>query len=105
MSGGSYGYAYTVMNEMADSIEHKDSDGRRKAFSELLHLVAKACHAIEWVDSCDYAKGDEYKAIDAVFSFLNADPLIIAKARAFDGLRSTLAQYLGSVDVQTGVKK
>ena len=38
---------------------------RRRAFAEHLRLVAKALHDIEWVDSCDYGRGDEDAAIDA----------------------------------------
>lgn len=37
----------------------------RKRFAAHLKLVAKALHDIEWVDSADYAPGDEDEAIQA----------------------------------------
>lgn len=59
MSGGS-------MNYLFDKV--KDADFRlttpeRIAFQAHLALVAEALHDIEWVDSCDYGKGDETEAI------------------------------------------
>jgi hypothetical protein len=53
MSGGSYDYCYSKIEDMADSISPKTP--LRKAFKKHLHLVAKACHDIEWVDSGDGA--------------------------------------------------
>lgn len=64
MSGGSYDYSYQKVLEMADQLAHSPSPLRR-AFSVHLKKVAVAMHDIEWVDSCDYGKGDENPAIKA----------------------------------------
>lgn len=84
MSGGSYDYVYLKIQEIELRENH---DPRRIAFQKLLKLVAIAMHDIEWVDSCDSGKGDEYPAIDACFSFLGNDPSIIAKAQVYDELK------------------
>lgn len=81
MSGGSYNYAYSHIEEMAEGLRHTDLP-RRAAFQKLLRLVAVACKEIEWEDSAD--GGDERAAIAAVFAFLKADAATIKKARAYD---------------------
>lgn len=58
MSGGSYNYFYSKLEDMADSIRHVGncyaaSPALRKAFAEHLRLCARACKAIEWNDSGD----------------------------------------------------
>ena len=62
MSGGSMNYLYSKI-EYGASFEQ--STPLRRAFKSHLLKVAKALHDIEWVDSCDYAKGDEDEAIRA----------------------------------------
>lgn len=42
----------------------------RAWFAGLLHVVADAMRAVEWVDSCDCGPGDEVKAIDAVRAYV-----------------------------------
>lgn len=96
MSGGSYDYFYLRVEEMAENIPHKNNP-RRVAFKELLKLVAEACHAIEWVDSCDYGAGDENKTIEACLGFLKADPPTLAKAVAFDCLCDAVEKIRGSL--------
>jgi hypothetical protein len=66
MSGGSYDYAYSKVQYMAESIQGRETDPLRAAFAQHLRLVAKAMRDVEWVDSCDYGKGDEHEAIRAV---------------------------------------
>lgn len=61
MSGGSYNYAYRHVEEFAESLNANTPE--RKAFVSLLFNVAEAMHDIEWVDSGDYGKGDDTKAI------------------------------------------
>jgi hypothetical protein len=63
MSGGSYQYAFEKIEYLADDI--RGTTLLRRAFKTHLQKVAKACHDIEWVDSCDYAPGDENEAIKA----------------------------------------
>lgn len=59
MSGGSMDYLYSrVVNA-----EFKRNTPEREAFAKHLAKVSEALHDIEWVDSSDYAKGDENAAI------------------------------------------
>lgn len=60
MSGGSMNYFYARLEEEANFLENTPE---RKAFARHLSLIAKALHDIEWVDSHDYARGDENEAI------------------------------------------
>lgn len=92
MSGGSYDYICFKIEEI--ELRNVDKDPRRASFQKLLKLVGKAMHAIEWVDSCDWGPGDEYKAIDGVFSFLKSDPEIIKKAHSYDALKEHLKEFL-----------
>lgn len=73
MSGGSYNYAYLRVEDFEDELTESKESPQRMIFAKLLVLVAKAMHDIEWVDSCDYASGDENEAIDAVFAFLRGE--------------------------------
>lgn len=68
MSGGSYEYAYRHVREMAESLRGKEINPLRKAFSEHLERVAEAMRVVEWVDSCDYVRGDEDAPIRAVIA-------------------------------------
>jgi hypothetical protein len=70
MSGGSYDYVYGRIKDFAEQIRTTDPASRslRLAFKQHLLLVAKAAHAIEWVDSCDYKTGDEIEYIRAVLA-------------------------------------
>ena len=63
MSGGSYNYAYRQIEELAGAV--LGTTPLRRAFAAHLRLVAEAAQAIEWVDSCDYAEGDEDMPIRA----------------------------------------
>lgn len=66
MSGGSYDYLYTKIEDVADSLLSRKGEAPiRRAFAEHLKLVAKALHDIEWVDSGDYGGGDDVDAIRA----------------------------------------
>lgn len=66
MSGGSYDYAFRHVEDFCDSLHVTTPE--REAFRRHLRLIAKAMHAVEWVDSCDYVKGDETEAIMACIS-------------------------------------
>lgn len=73
MSGGSYNYAFLEVDEFEGQLTKLKEYPQREVFGELLVLVAKAMHDIEWVDSGDYAPGDDIEAIDAVFDFLKKE--------------------------------
>lgn len=68
MSGGSYEYAYRHVDDMACSVARRVDNPLRQAFAAHLSLVAKAMHAVEWVDSGDYGPGDEDEAIRKVLA-------------------------------------
>lgn len=65
MSGGSMDYLYA---KVLDAEFSTHGNPLRKAFKEHLEKVAKALHDIEWVDSCDKAKGEDEEAILACIS-------------------------------------
>jgi hypothetical protein len=82
MSGGSYNYAYSHLDRLADDIEVRlekhgeelsaEAAAERRWFVELLRAAAKAAHNIEWVDSCDYPPDREIKTIRRVRQLLSA---------------------------------
>ena len=86
MSGGSYDYFYYKIQEFADQLVIRNNP-QRMLFKQLLELVAKAAHDIEWVDSGDYGENDENKAIDACFNQLFGDIDLGKKARYYDMLK------------------
>ena len=59
MSGGSMNYLFSRIEEAHFAIDTPE----RKAFKIHLEKVAKACKAIEWVDSGDSSEGAETAAI------------------------------------------
>lgn len=92
MSGGHYNYKCFEVREFADTMETRN-DRRRIAFQQFMIKVAAACHAIEWEDSGDTGKENTDEAIDAVFSFLKADPDVIAKAGSYDKFKEIVQGY------------
>jgi hypothetical protein len=88
MSGGSYGYFCYKMDDYIETLSgNLDNDPKRIAFYDLCKLLSKAMHDIEWVDSCDYTKGHEHPAIDAVLNFLGGNAETLSKAAAFDQIK------------------
>ena len=71
MSGGSYNYTYSQVQDMAEELQ-RSRNPMRRTFGNHLLKVAEALHDIEWVDSGDYGDGDDLKAIQAVLGELNA---------------------------------
>lgn len=94
MSGGSYDYLCFKIGDMAEQMPTRDNS-KRIAFKELLRLVAKAAHDIEWVDSADYGQGDENAAIDACLKYMGAYPETLAKAAAFDAIATLVKKSEG----------
>lgn len=86
MSGGSYNYAYSRLEDLAAEVELRARaslcPAQRLAFAALLRKCAAAAHDIEWVDSSDYGPGDEQKSIEACLSPGAELEVAIAEARA-----------------------
>ena len=88
MSGGSMDYLYQRVE--SDARFHRNTPAR-VAFAKHLELVCKALHDIEWVDSGDYAPGDEDASIRAC---LGQDAVLSAAVEnaeaALESLRNEL---------------
>jgi hypothetical protein len=71
MSGSSHNYAYEKIDEAADEFQWKgysdDHGGTRKKVYEILKMMSKICHDIEWIDSCDYGK-DSWIDVEKILS-------------------------------------
>lgn len=84
MSGGSWSYIYRQIDDMADMLAN-DKNPLRRAMAPKVQLLALAMHDIEWVDSFDYSKGGDTKAIEE-FLGANAKQLmledVVTEARA-----------------------
>lgn len=68
MSGGSHDYAYTKLNDVADSfdvrrekVEHTEA---RKKVADILRYMSDICYDIEWIDSGDYGEDDWPKVLE-----------------------------------------
>lgn len=99
MSGGSYDYFYIKLEDVASQIRDADICPRRMTLRRILLLIAKAMHAVEWVDSCDWGPEREKEALDALFICLGSSPEQIVKANAYDSLKERLK------DILTGMEK
>jgi hypothetical protein len=93
MSGGSYNYIYTRLEDLANEIKNTETDYRRATLKQLLLRLSVAMHDVEWVDSCDFGPGDDHEALDALFGMFMADPIVVAKAAAYDSLRERLVEF------------
>ena len=95
MSGGSWGYFYHRVDEVADRLEARGQSVDRRALGAHLHKVATALRAIEWSDSGD---DDEVAAVEAIRAVVSpADRLEAATEAAklaHDELRSVLLEVL-----------
>jgi hypothetical protein len=94
VSGGSYDYAFRTVQDVASQIRSRHPDSpMHLAFAAHLELVAKAMHDVEWVDSCDYGRGDDVEAIRAVISPAAEVTAIAARAETIRAeLESAIAR-------------
>lgn len=79
MSGGSWDYLYSKLEDAANRLK-ADNCPHRRALGKKMQLMAEDMHDIEWVDSCDYSPGDELKSIDTVLGWNNAPGLVLVEA-------------------------
>jgi hypothetical protein len=63
MSGGSWEYLYSKIDDAADTLI-QGKEPLRRAFGKKMKLYAAAMHDIEWVDSGDYGEGEEVESIE-----------------------------------------
>jgi hypothetical protein len=98
MSGGSWNYAHTAVREAAERLQTEE-DPNRKALGRLLERCADALHDIEWVDSNDYAPGQEFPAIrNAIDASDLADVTIGMLREAIGRAERVLAQLTSLSD-------
>lgn len=93
MSGGAYDYAYSHIEYLANNIRANTPE--RRAFVALLQKVAEAAHAIEWVDSGDYAEGDEVEPIMKCVTSSDTLASEIERATALRDELTALIERLG----------
>lgn len=53
MSGGSWGYMYHGLDEVADALQNSKYPHRR-VLAPLFRKLGEIMHDVEWLDSCDY---------------------------------------------------
>ena len=83
MSGGSYNYAYSKVQDMAEDPRVAKGSPLRRAFSRHLLLVAEAMRAVEWMDSCDTSSDeDEIRAVLGPHAEMEALVAMAEEARA-----------------------
>lgn len=80
MSGGSWDYVFNTFEDTAYRLL-KATCPYRQALGRQILKEAKALHAIEWVDSNDWAKGDEIEKITAAVSTTAVASEIIEQLR------------------------
>lgn len=94
MSGGCYNYAHHQIDELSRDII--GSTPLRRAFKALLAKIGKAVYAIEWVDSGDYAPGDEDEEIKACLAPTAVLEQVVLEANeAMVNLKSELDRVQG----------
>ena len=92
MSGGSYNYAYSKIDDFRYDLSKSANTPERKAFVKLLEKVSEAARAIEWNDSGDGA--DESTAIMKCLAPSAVIEAAIESARAaVKELQETLTKY------------
>ncbi len=67
MSGGSYDYMYTKLNDLADMLDPQIMQDEnlliRRRTAAALRELSNQCHDIEWIESGDYGR-EKYKEIE-----------------------------------------
>lgn len=95
MSGGSWDYVYSRVQDIADRLQGRGQTADRRALGAHLRKIAAALKAIEWSDSGDDDEAAATEAIRAVVS--PADRLEAATEAAkmaHDELRAVLLEVL-----------
>ena len=93
MSGGSWDYVFHNFEDVAERLLTEQSPARR-ALGNQVALIAKALHDIEWVDSGDYGRDDDEKAIQAALGD-NAKELVLAEL--ISGAEGAINRFLSEL--------
>lgn len=80
MSGGSWDYLYSKIEEAAVRLCSKEQPSYRRSFGEHMKKISKAMHAIEWADSYDSSEEYAKKAIMEIISPRDCLNVSIAEA-------------------------
>ena len=78
MSGGSHDYAYSKLEDIADSFYTQylppSHLKQRKKIAEVLRLMAKICKDVEWIDSGDCGE-DDWVEVEKMLNRINISPI------------------------------
>jgi 2-hydroxychromene-2-carboxylate isomerase len=77
MSGGSWDYLYSRLEDAANRLD-QSGDPHRKALGRAMSRLATAMHAVEWVDSGDWGTPDDVVAIEKALG-ADAVPLVLSE--------------------------
>ena len=92
MSGGSYNYAYSRIDDFRYELSRRADTPARKAFVKHLEKVVEAARCVEWVDSGDGA--DEEAAImECVTPSMVIDSAIESAKECMSELGSLIDKY------------
>jgi hypothetical protein len=96
MSGGSWDYSYSRVQDIGERLS-VSKEPERRAMAKSVLLLSVAMKAIEWVDSGDSCEGDDLKAIRAYLDAgVGADAAIL-EALTGDA-RDALARLAAALD-------
>lgn len=100
MSGGSWDYIYFKFDEVSSRL-CASSDPLRSALGVKVAHIAKALHDIEWVDSSDYAEGDDVAAIKKALGIGESPEQIVAE-EAISKIKIAIADAEKAIQVLNG---
>jgi len=104
MSGGSWGYFYNDLDDVADRLRFSDEPERRP-LGDLLKLAVEALHDIEWVDSGDYGAGNEVPAIESVFSSMGVDLNLITLSIMVERAEREISRIRERIDMAKEIEE
>lgn len=93
MSGGSWDYVFYKFEDVAERLLAEQNPARR-ALGKQVALIAKALHDIEWVDSGDYGRDGDEKAIQSALG-ANAKELVLAEL--IGGAEQSINKFLSEL--------
>lgn len=100
MSGGSYNYAYTTIENLyAGSMYDKELD-------DLMEDLAEVCHDLEWWQSCDIGEDDYRKTVEKFKEkWFKQDRKIRLKSYIDNELKKTKSQLYKMIEGDKNERK